>query len=324
MSLRIVLLCSLVAACATSIAHAQSPDNYPARPVRLVVPFTVGGSADTYARLVSNNLSESWGRQVVVDNRAGSNGIIGTDVVAKSQPDGYTLLLGTGGNIATNPVLYKRLPYRPQDFAPVAQISSSPFVLLTPLSLPVTNVRELIAMAKARPGQLNYVSTGIGSPGHLTAALLAVMTNVSMVHVPYRSHGTMMADMAAGQVHLWFNGIAPAQAQVRGGKVRALAVSGAVRARALPNVPTIAESGVPGYAVVGWYGVFVPSGTPQRIVEKLHSDTAEVLRKPQVQERLLADGAEIAAGSSAQFRVFVTSEMRKWADLVSATGITAD
>ena len=315
---------ALAAACAGIAAAAEPQDSYPSRPVRFVVPFTVGGSADNYARILAHKVSDIWGRQVVIDNRAGSNGIIGTDVVAKAPPDGHTLLLGTGGNIATNPVLYKRLPYRASDFAPVTLMSTSPFVLLTPVSLPVHTVQELLALAKAKPGQLNYVSTGIGSPGHLTAELLAVTTGIRIVHVPYKSHGVMMADMAAGQVHLWFNGIAPAQAQMKVGKVRALAVTSATRARAMPTVPTIAESGVPGYEVIGWYGVFVPAGTPPGIVQKLNRSLVSALRQPEVRDRFLADGAEPVGDEPGQFAGFVKAEMAKWAKLVKTTGITAD
>ena len=313
------------ASAAIPMAAAQpAGEVYPSRPVRFVVPFTAGGSADKYARILAQKMSEAWNVQVVVDNRAGGNGIIGTDIVAKSSADAYTLLLGTGGNIATNPALYKRLPYRASDFSAVSLITTSPFVLLTPLSLPVNSVQELLTLARAKPGQLNYVSTGVGSPGHLAAELLAVMTRIKIVHVPYKAHGTMMADIAAGSVHLWFNGVAPAQAQMRAGKVRALAVTSAARARALPHVPTVAESGVPGYEVVGWYGVFVPSGTPRARIRRLNGEVTAILREPDVRERFFVDGAEPVGNDSSQFSAFVVQEMKKWANLVKLTGITAD
>lgn len=321
----VVLFLIVLIPCAPfAVAQQQDRQSYPVRAVRFVVPFTVGGSADNYARIIAHRLSDAWGQQVIVENKAGSNGIVGTEFVAKSAADGYTLLLGTGGNIATNPALYRKLPYKPSDLSPVTLIATSQFVMLVSSAVAVTTVPELLALAKAKPGQLNYVSSGNGSPGHLAAELLAVMTGIKIVHVPYRAHGTMMADIAVGRAHLWFNGMAPAQAQIRVGKVRALAVTGASRARAMPSVPTVAEAGVPGYEVIGWYGIFVPVGTASSITLKMSTDVSKILRQPDVQERLAVDGADLAGHDPKQFVGFVISEMEKWEQLVKTTAITAD
>lgn len=323
---KVLLFVALVVSYAHPIAAAHETENapYPNRPVRLVVPFTIGGSADNYARLLAHKLTGAWNQQIIIDNRPGSNGIIGTEVVAKAPADGYTLLLGNIGNIANNPVLYKRLPYKVSDFSPVSLIASSPFVMLVPLALQVNTLKEFLALAKAKPGELNYASTGKGSPGHLSAELFAQMADIKMVHVAYRSHGITMSDIASGQVHLWFNGIAPAQVQLKGGKVRAIAVTSAKRARVMPNIPTIAESGVPGYEFIGWYGILTPKGTPQPVIQKLNTDIVKVLRQPDVQERFLVDGAEPVGNESAQFALFIEAEMKKAARLVKLAGIEPD
>jgi tripartite-type tricarboxylate transporter receptor subunit TctC len=307
----------------TAIAHAQT--TYPTRPIRFIVPFTPGGSGDIFARPIAQKMSESMGQQVVVENRPGSGGVVGTEAAAKAPPDGYTMMMGLTANIAVNPALYAKLPYDPlRDFAPVTLIASAPYVLLVPSSLPAHNVKELIALARAKPGQLAYVSLGSGSMGHLSGEMLASLAGVKLLHVPYKSLGQAIPDLISGQVQLLFLGIASAQAQVKSGKLRAIAVSGAKRSRMMPQLPTVAETGVKGFDLTGWYGAFVPAGTPQDIIARLHKEIVRALQMPDVRERLSADGAEVVGNSPRDFDAFVRSELVKWAKVVKLSGAKAE
>jgi tripartite-type tricarboxylate transporter receptor subunit TctC len=302
-----------------SVADAQIP--YPSRPVRLIVPFTPGGSADIFARPIAQKMSDSMGQQVVVENRPGSGGVIGTEAAAKAPPDGYTIMMGLTANVAVNPALYTRLPYDPlRDFAPVTLVASAPYVLVVPPSLPARNAKDLIALARAKPGDLAYVSLGSGSMGHLSGELLASMAGVKLLHVPYKTLGQAIPDLISGQVQLFFLGVASAQPHIRSGKLRAIAVSGAKRSPALPQVPTVSESAVKGFEVTGWYGVFVPAGTPQEIVARLHKEIVRALALPDVRERLAGEGAELAGNSPREFDAFVRSEIVKWAKVVKLSG----
>ncbi len=298
---------------------------YPDKPIRIVVPFTPGGSADIFARAIGQKMSESWKQQVVIDNRAGSGGVIGSEIAAKSAPDGYTLMLGITANIAINPAVYKKLPYDPvRDFAPVTLVAAAPYVMVVPPSLPVKTAKDFIMLAAAKPGQLNYASLGNGSAGHLTAELFASMAGIRLAHVPYKLIGSVLTDLMSGQVQLFFLGVVSAQTQIKGGKLRAIGITGARRSAMLPDVPTVAESGVRGYEVTGWYGVFVPAGTPRPIVEQLNREIVRILKLPDVSERLSAEGAELIGDTPQQFAAYIGSEIVKWSKVVKLSGARED
>ncbi|MGZ8263885.1 MAG: Bug family tripartite tricarboxylate transporter substrate binding protein [Burkholderiales bacterium] len=306
-----------------SVADAQTA--YPARPIRFIVPFTPGGSGDIFARPVAQKMSEAMGQQVVVENRPGSGGVIGTEAAAKAAPDGYTIMMGLTANVAVNPSLYPKLPYDPlRDFAPVTLVAAAPYVLVVPPSLPARNVKELIALARPKPGDLAYASLGSGSMGHLSGELFASMAGVKLLHVPYKTLGQLIPDLISGQVQLFFLGVASAQPHVRSGKLRAVAVSGAKRSPALPQVPTVSESGVKGFEVTGWYGVFVPAGTPPELIARLHKEIVRALAMPDVRERLSSEGAELVGNSPREFDAFVRSELVKWAKVVKLSGAKAE
>jgi len=320
--MRYLLGCAAIL-CFMSFADAQTP--YPARPIRFIVPFTPGGSGDIFARPVAQKMSESMGQQVVVENRPGSGGVIGTEAAAKAAPDGYTMMMGLTANVAVNPALYPKLPYDPlRDFAAVTLIASAPYVLVVPPSLPARNVKELVALARAKPGDLAYVSLGSGSMGHLSGELLASMAGVKLLHVPYKTLGQALPDLISGQVQLYFLGIASAQPHVRSGKVRAIGVSSAKRSPQMSQVPTVSESGVKGFDVTGWYGAFVPAGTPQEIVARLHKEIVRALALPDVRERLSGEGADLVGNTPREFDAFVRSELVKWAKVVKLSGAKAD
>ena len=305
-------------------AHVRSAD-YPDKPVRFVVPFTPGGSADIFARAIGQKLAEAWNQQVVIDNRGGSAGIIGSEIVAKSPPDGYTLMLGITANVAINPGLFPKLAYDPaRDFAPVTLIAAAPYVMLVTPSLPVRSVPEFIALAKARPRQLNYASTGSGSAGHLTAALFASMANVELTHVPYKNIGSILVDMFAGRIELMFVGLVSAQPHIKAQKLRAIAITGARRSPLMPELPTVAESGVKGFEVTGWYGVFVPAKTPAALVNRLNADIVRAMKQPDVNARFAAEGADLVGNTPAQFASFVKGEIARWSRVVKLAGARPD
>jgi tripartite-type tricarboxylate transporter receptor subunit TctC len=319
-----VLAVLLSASCTAGAAQTQQRPAavYPERPVRFLVPFAAGGTADILARVLAENFTQILGQQFVVDNRAGSGGVVGTEIAANSPKDGYTLFVGNISTIGVNPALYRKLPYDPKrDFTPVSRFASAPFVLVVPAGLGASNVKDLIALAKSRPGKLNYASTGIGSPGHLAGALLATSANGSMEHVPYKGVGPALTDLASGEVQLLFLGIGPTQAQVKTGRIRALALSSAQRSRLMPDLPTVAESGVAGFDVTGWYGLFVPAGTPVAIVERLNQAVQQTAASVPIQKRFASLGADITSQRPAEFSVFVAAEMRKWAKVVKQSGI---
>jgi tripartite-type tricarboxylate transporter receptor subunit TctC len=289
------------------------------------VPFTPGGSGDIFARPLAQKMSESMGQQVVVENRPGSGGVVGTEVAAKAPPDGYTVVMGLTANIAVNPALYRKLPYDPlRDFVPLTLVASAPYVLVVPPSLPARNIKELIGLARSHPGEVGYASLGNGSMGHLTGELLASMAGVKLLHVPYKTLGQALPDLMAGQVQLLFLGIASAQGQIRSGKLLAIAVSGLKRSPALPQVPTVTESGVKGFDVTGWYGAFVPAGTPQDINERLYKEIVRALSLPDVRDRFLREGADVGGNTPREFDAFVRSELVKWAKVVKLSGAKAE
>ena len=295
--------------------HAQ---NYPVRPVRMIVPFSPGGATDVPARILAQRLSEALGHQIVIDNRPGAGAVLGTDAVAKAPPDGYTLLL-TATTHVISASLYKKLPYDAiRDFAPVMLIGSGPNVLTVHPSLPAKNVRELISLAKARPGKIDYASSGNGSAQHLFGALFMSLADIRMMHIPYKGSAPATTDLIAGQVSVGFPGIALVLPHTTAGRLRALAVTSAERSKAMPDVPSIAEAGVPGYAATLWLGLLAPKGTPPEIVQKLYDEIAKVLRQPEVESAYLATGTDVTISNPEQFGRFVKAEYDKWAKVIKA------
>jgi tripartite-type tricarboxylate transporter receptor subunit TctC len=312
------LVLALVAA---SASFAQS---YPSKPIRCIVAAPPGGPADIVARLIGPKLTEAWGQPVVIDNRAGATGIIGTEMAARAVPDGYTIAV-IGSGLATNRMLYQRVRYEPvRDFAPITQAISVPNILVVHPSVSATSVRELIQLAKAKPGELRFASAGIGSTGHLGAELLNWTAGVKMTHVPYKGGAPALVDLLGGQVEVLFSLAVAAMPHVKGGKVRALAVTSSKRSAVAPELPTVAESGFPGYEVTGWFGVLAPSGTPRTIVDKLNVAIVGLLSSREVQERLVNLGADPAPGTPQQFAAHIKSESQKWGRFIKEAGIRAD
>jgi tripartite-type tricarboxylate transporter receptor subunit TctC len=298
---------------------------YPSKPIRFVVPYPAGGPLDSVARLLGQKVSESTHQPVIVDNKPGAGGNIGADAVAKAPPDGYTILMGAVATHAINPTLYASIPYDPiKDFIPVTQIASTPNVLVVNPAVPAGNVREFIAYAKANPGKLNFGSGSTGSAGHLAGELFKAMAGIDMTHVPYKGAAPAMNDLIGGQIQLMFDNLASSLAQVRAGKVRALAVTTAKRSALAPELPTIAESGLPGFDINTWFGIFVPARTPHEIVERLHAEFTKALAAPDIRERMLNLGAEPVGGSSAEFAAYIRAESGKYARIIKASGARAD
>ena len=313
------------AVAAAIFAQAAGAQNYPNRPLRLVVPFSAGGAADVPGRILTQKMSEALGHQVVVDNRPGAGSTIGADQVAKAPPDGYTLLTISNTHFVSA-ALYKKLPYDSvSDFAPVTQVTSAPNIIVVHPSLPAKTVKELIALAKAKPGKIDYASSGNGSTQHLTGALFTKMAGIEMTHIPYRGSGPATADLLSGQVTVGFPGIAGMLPQIKAGKLRALAVTGAKRSPELPQVPTVAEAGVKGYDVTAWFGIVAPKGTPRDIVQKLHAELLRILKNPDVQRQLLNAGQEVAWQETPElFGEMLKAEAPKWARMVEASGATVN
>ena len=310
---------------AAALAQPAGAQNYPNRPVRLVVPFSPGGAADVPGRILTQKLTESLGHQVVVDNRPGAGSTIGADQVAKAPVDGYTLLMISNTHFVSA-ALYKKLPYDSvADFAPVTQVTSAPNVIVVHPSLPAKTVKELIALAKAKPGKIDYASSGNGSTQHLTGALFTKMAGIDMTHIPYRGSGPATADLLSGQVTVGFPGIAGMLPQIKAGKLRALAVTSARRSPELPDTPTVAEAGIKGYDVTAWFGVAGPKGMPREIVMKLHTELVRILKNPEVQKLLLNAGQEVAWQDSPElFGEVLKVEAAKWARMVKESGATVN
>jgi tripartite-type tricarboxylate transporter receptor subunit TctC len=309
---------------ALACAQAAAQPAYPARPVRFIVPSAAGGGTDIIARAISVKLGERLGQQFVVDNRPGAGQMIGIELAAKSPADGYTILMAAS-TLAINPVMYKQVPYDPvRDFAPITQAATLPNVLAVHPSLPVKSVAELVAYAKENPGKLNFASAGIGTSPQMSIELLKSMTGIDMVHIPYKGTAPGVVDLLAGQVLVMAPNVLTALPHIKSGKLRALAVTSAKRSEALPEVPTVAEAGVPGYDSTQWYGVLAPSGTPREIVARLHDAIVRALRDPEVGKRLAADGAEAVGSSPEEFAAFIKSEGEKWAKVAAAAGIKAE
>lgn len=297
---------------------------YPTKAIRLIVPFGTGSTTDTLARLVGQKLAEAWGHPVVIDNRAGAGGNIGTDMVAKAAGDGYTLLMAAGSH-SINPVLYRKLPYDAvKDFAPVSLVGSAPQLLIATASLPANSVRELIALAAGKPGQLLYASGGSGSPSHLAMELFKSMARVDMVHVPYKGGDPVLVALLSGEVHLYFGNIRAMMPHVRAGKLKALAVTSPKRSPAVPEIPTVAESDLPGYSMIAWWGLLAPAATPRPIVTRLYREVARMLQDAALRERLAAVGIDTAGSNPEEFGAFIRAEIATWTNVVKTAGVRID
>ena len=307
---------------AATLTHAQ---NFPVKPVRVITPFTAGSAIDTLARVVGQKLSDTWGQQVVIDNRIGANGIIGTEAAAKAPPDGYTVYLGNISTLAVNPHLYLKLPYDAlRDFAPVTLAATIPVVLVVHPSLPVKSVRELIPLAKAHPGQLNYASGGTGSAQHLPMEMLRVETGINIVHVPYKGLGPAFSDVLGGQVPMMFTGVSNVVPYMKTGRLRVLAIGSPKRSATLPEVPTVAEAGVPGFDFDSWTGYLVPVGTPRELIVKLHADITRTLAAPEVRDKLVTLGFDLVGGTPEAFATLIRNDIARFGKLIKAAGIKAE
>jgi tripartite-type tricarboxylate transporter receptor subunit TctC len=317
---------SLAAALAVSTPQAvAAADAYPSKPIRFVVAFPPGGGTDIIARSIAQKLAERLAQQVVVDNRPGAGGNIGTDIVAKSAPDGYTLLMGSAGPLAINASLFASMPFDPvRDLAPVTLAASTPNVLVVHPSVRATTVKELIALAKERPGEINFASSGHGTPAHLAGELFDSMAGVKMIHVPYKGAAPALADLLGGQVQIMFSTMPPALPHVKDGKLRALAVTSAKRSPAMPELPTVDEAALHGFEANTWHGVLVPAGTPPPIIARLNREIVAILHLPDVVERLSGQGAEPVGGTPEEFAAYIKSETLKWAKVVRESGAKAE
>jgi tripartite-type tricarboxylate transporter receptor subunit TctC len=320
-------------ACSTTVAAtfaviafgtvaAQAQTAYPTRTIRIIVPYTPAGTTDILARAIGQKFTQAWSQPVLVDNRPGANGNIGTEVAAKAAPDGYTLLMGTAATHGTNPSLYPQLPFDAQrDFTPISLVALVPNIVVVANSLSAKNLQDLIAYAKANPGKLSHGSPGQGSTGHLSAELLKSMTGAVMTHVPYKGSAPVLQDLTGGQVQVAIDNLPPYLPQVRAGKIRPLAVTSAKRSPAAPQLPTVAEAGVKGYEASSWFGLFAPAGTPPDIVARLAAETQRIVQLPEMKDRLLALGAQPAANTPAEFAAFVRDEIAKWGTVIRNAGV---
>jgi tripartite-type tricarboxylate transporter receptor subunit TctC len=305
----------------STLAAAQTA--FPAKPVRLIVPFAPGGGTDAFGRTLGAKLTQAWGQQVVVENRAGAGGRIGAVIVAKAPPDGHTALVGTSSLMVVAPALYAKLPYDIQkDFSPVSLLGSAAYVLVVHPSVPTKSVKELIAVARARPGRLTYASAGNGSSSHLAGELFRLTAGLDMIHVPYRASPLATLSVIAGESDQMFSNILPAVPAIRGGRLRPLGISSRNRSTVLPEVPTIEESGMPGYEVVQRYGMLVPAGTPRDIVRRLNEETVKAMQSSEAAERLRSEGSEVFVSSPEEFEKWIASELRKWAKVGKAARIS--
>lgn len=315
-----IIACALLAA----VAVPASAQNFPAKPVRLVVPFPPGGPADSLGRLLAEKLKQSWGESVIVENRGGAGGNIGAEAVAKSAPDGYTLLLNASNHVI-NSALLDKMPFDPiKDFTPITEVASYMLVLVVHPSVQANSLRELVALARSKPKSLLIANAGNGTPTHLTAALFAQAANIDAVHVPYKGAAPANTDLLGGQVHAMFNNPVNALPQVKAGKLRALAVTGAKRTELMPDLPTVAESGYPGFEATTWYGLFGPAGIPREVAERIHEHVLKALHSKDVQAKLAPQGWDIVGSSQPDFAAFLVAETEKWTRVVKGAGIKPD
>ena len=298
--------------------------SYPSKPVRLIVPYPPGGSTDFVAREVAQRLSETWGQQVVIDNRPGAGTLIGLNLGAKAAPDGYTVQFGTAAGLAVIPALGVKMPFDPvKDFVPIGQMVRVPFVLVVHPSVPANSVKELIALAKAQPGKLNFGSPGIGTPNHLGGELLKALAGIDIVHVPYKGSGPAVTDVVAGQLQLMFSGIPQVSGFVKAGRLKLIAVATPTRTRVMPDAPAIAET-LPGFDCSTWYGLLAPAHTPTAIVTRINADMNKALAQPDVIQRLLDQGVETATGTPRELQQLMSAELKRWSTVIKNAGITVD
>ncbi len=315
-----LVVCSIASLCAINAAYAQTAA-YPARPVRLVVPFAAGGTNDILGRIVAEKFSEKLGQAFVADNRGGANTVVGSDIVARATPDGHTLLI-VSASIAVNPSLVRTLPYDTErDFAPIGLVASGPYLMVIHPAVPAKTVDEFIAWVKSQQGKVNYASTGTGGPPHLAAELLKSTAGIDMQHVPYKGGGAVLPDLIAGRVSMFFGSIATLRPHVESGRLRAVGVTTAQRATAMPEVPTFIESGLTGYEVNGWYGLLTTGKTPRAIVERLSTTLRQILSEADTRAQLIKNGLDPAPGSAGEFAELLAAEIVKWAKVVKAAGI---
>ena len=316
-SLRIVLM--FIVALVASGAAAQS---YPTKPVRLVSPYPPGGANDILARIIGQKLGESLGQQIVIENRGGATGNIGAEYVAKAAPDGYTILMGQASNLTINVSLMSKMPYDPvKDLAPVTLVATTPNLLVVHPSLPVRTVKDLVVLAKSKPGSINYASSGSGSAGHLAGELFKKVAHIDMVHIPYKGAAPALTDVVAGQAQIYFTSPISAQPFVRGGRLRMVAVTSLKRSPAMPDIPTVAESGYPDFDVVSWWGILTPAAVPKEIIGRLHTEIIKVLELPEIKAKFSEQGADVASNTPEQFAAYIKAEIVKWAKLIKELGI---
>ena len=310
---------------AFAFANAATAQTYPSKPIRVIVPFAAGGTSDILARFIGPKLTEAWGQPVIIENKTGANGNVGADYVAKSAPDGYTLLLADIGAIAISPSVYPTLPYDPvKDFSPVVMVSYSPHVLAVHPSVPVSNVKELIAYAKERPGQLNFAVSGTGGAPHLAGIEFQQRTGVQWSYIPYKGGSAAVMDVVAGQANILFNGMLATYGQVKNGKLKALGVSSSKRVAAAPDLATVAEQGLPGFETGSWQGVVAAAGTPKEIVAKLNAEFTRILNTQDMKEKLAAQGTEVRTDTPESFAAFIRNEKARWAKVVKDSGAKFD
>ena len=323
-----VFVCAACVVADSAWAQAQpagAAPGFPNKPVKIIVAFPPGGGTDIAARILAQKLTETWGQQIIVDNRGGASGAIGIEAAARAAPDGYTLFVGTLGNFAVNQHLFPKMTVDPvRDFAPITQIVDVHFVLLAHPGLPAGNVRELIALAKSRPGQLTYSSSGAGGAPHLAAELFKRMAGVDLVHVPYKGSAPSMQDLMGGQVSVTFDSLLQALPFIRDNRLKALAVLGKSRSPQLPDTPTVAESGLPGYELTNWFGMAAPAGTPKEIVTKIYADSARALQGQEAKDKFAAMAATAVGSTPEQFGALIRDDSAKWAKLIKEAGIKAD
>jgi tripartite-type tricarboxylate transporter receptor subunit TctC len=306
-------------------ASASEAQDFPSRPIRIIVPSTAGGSVDTLARTVGTQLSQRWSQQVVVDNRSGAGGVIGGEIAARAAADGYTLIMATIAAMATNVSLVRKLPYDPiRDFAPITLVASQQIVLLVHPAVAARSVPDLIQLAKAKPGEFTFASAGSGSGGHLSGELLKLLAGIDLTHVPYKGIAPAIVDVISGQVAMTFASVISGAPHIKSGRLRALAVTGAHRSAALPELPTMMEAGVRGYESSTWYGLLAPKATPHALISKLNREVVAIINLPEVKTRLLAEGAEPVGNTPEEFGEFIRAEIVKWAKVIRAAGLHAD
>jgi len=317
-----IITALFVAASLAGVALAAQAQNYPSKPIRIIVPYPAGGTSDILARSIGQKLSESLGQPVIVENKPGANGNVGAEFVARAAPDGYTLLLADIGALAISPSVYPQLPFDPaKDFSPVTMVAYSPHILVVHPSVPASSVKELVALAKEKPGKLNFAISGVGGAPHLAGVDFALRTGIQWTYIPYKGGAQAIADVAGGQADVTMNGMLATYPLVQGGKLKLLAVSSAKRMSSIPNVPTIAESGVPGFETGSWQGVVAPAGTPREVVAKLNSEISRIVTTPEMRDKLGVQGADVRTSTPDEFTSFIRTEMTKWAKVVKDANV---